>query len=217
MLWLLLRALVLSCVFFGTTLIAQSQTAGDFDYYLLALSWSPTFCAADRARLTREQCVEKHDFILHGLWPQYERGFPEFCDTDYPGRLPEGLLDAYDPMTPDRGLLAHQWRKHGSCSGLSPEAFFDLSDRFWGSVVLPDRFTSPIRQFRTAPGGLIDDLIEQNPGLSDAMVIVTCRGKQLDEVRICMSRDGEFRTCGNDVVKRQCRHKSIIVPPVGAR
>ncbi len=55
--------------------------AGQFDYYLLSLSWAPTYClthADDGA-----ECSSKgYGFVLHGLWPQYDAGgYPENCGT----------------------------------------------------------------------------------------------------------------------------------------
>src|SRR5690349_19239687 len=59
----------------------RQNEPGNFDFYLLSLSWSPSFCetAGDR-KSAQQQCGERpYSFVVHGLWPQYERGFPEFC------------------------------------------------------------------------------------------------------------------------------------------
>ena len=62
---------------------AAGDEAGRFDYYVLALSWSPTWCALDGDARGADQCDPRHDFgwTLHGLWPQYEEGYPQDCAT----------------------------------------------------------------------------------------------------------------------------------------
>src|SRR5690606_775520 len=58
--------------------------AGVFDYYSLVLSWSPTYCASAKSTEGEPQCrrdARPYAFVLHGLWPQYERGYPEYCST----------------------------------------------------------------------------------------------------------------------------------------
>ena len=62
---------------------AGGERAGDFDYYVLSLSWSPTWCAIEGDDRGADQCDARHDYgwILHGLWPQNERGYPSYCNT----------------------------------------------------------------------------------------------------------------------------------------
>lgn len=199
---------------------ASAQTAnaepGAFDHYILALSWSPTHCAESDRNRGSEQCRERHDTILHGLWPQYERGWPEYCATDYPTRLPAQLLDAYDAMTPDRGLLAHQWRKHGTCTGLSPEDYFDTAYALWSRVRMPPALDTPRSSARFDRADLRARIVAANPDIDNDRFILTCDGPRLDEIRICLSRDGAYRRCGRDVLSKRCRHNAIMVlPPNG--
>jgi len=59
---------------------------GNSNFYVLSLSWSPSFCeqAGDR-KSAQQQCGERpFSFVVHGLWPQYEKGFPEFCTQPAP-------------------------------------------------------------------------------------------------------------------------------------
>lgn len=198
---------------------AQTSTgeAGDFDYYLLSLSWSPTHCAQSDRNRNSEQCREQHDSIVHGLWPQYERGWPEFCSTGHPLRLPADLLDTYDAMTPDRGLLAYQWRKHGTCSGLAPEAYFDTAYAFWSKVTLPVVLSDPRREASFDREDLKARVSAANPGLASNMFVLTCDGRRLDEIRICLTREGRFRRCGADVLAKACRRSPMLVLPVTGR
>src|SRR5664279_1823751 len=54
---------------------------GRFDYYLMALSWSPSFCETHADET--EQCGSKgFGFVLHGLWPQNRDGsWPQHCPS----------------------------------------------------------------------------------------------------------------------------------------
>src|SRR3974390_868724 len=80
---------------------ARESDAGQFDFYVLSLSWSPSFCAAaaerGRGRGDGRQCgARPYSFVVHGLWPQYERGFPEYCETPAPRlnyRIMTSMLD----------------------------------------------------------------------------------------------------------------------------
>src|SRR5262249_40589503 len=58
----------------------RQNAPGQFDYYVLSLSWSPSFCETATGNARRQQCgTRPFSFVVHGLWPQYERGFPESC------------------------------------------------------------------------------------------------------------------------------------------
>src|SRR3984893_11550562 len=65
----------------------RQNTPGEFDFYVLSLSWSPSFCeeASERGNEQRSQAPcggPAVSFVVHGLWPQYEHGFPEYCDRN---------------------------------------------------------------------------------------------------------------------------------------
>src|SRR5215471_13459772 len=76
----------------------QDFTPGEFDYYVLSLSWSPSFCEAAAGRrpdrAPREQCgARPYSFVVHGLWPQFEHGFPERCQNP-PPRLSRDIVSS---------------------------------------------------------------------------------------------------------------------------
>src|SRR6202163_2814266 len=83
----------------------RKNEPGQFDFYVLSLSWSPSFCEASGERGTppQQQCgARPYSFVVHGLWPQYERGFPEFCQQPSP-RLYHGIMESMlDLMPADR-------------------------------------------------------------------------------------------------------------------
>ncbi|WP_420465888.1 ribonuclease T2 family protein [Panacagrimonas sp.] len=176
---------------------SSSPEAPNFDYWVLALSWSPEYCASDAAKPGSRQCAQPREFIVHGLWPQYERGYPEFCDTQT--RVPERIADQLGELVPDRGLVYYQWKKHGSCSGMTPDDYFARLERAGRSVVVPGAL---LRQAATRPVeriALESAFIAANPAVTPAAITFHCRGAFLREVRICLDHGLQPRTCGADL------------------
>ena len=64
---------------------ADGERSGEFDYWVLALSWSPSWCDAEGDARGSPQCdaARDHGWVLHGLWPQYHRGWPAFCPSPH--------------------------------------------------------------------------------------------------------------------------------------
>lgn len=179
-----------------------------FDYYVLALSWSPSFCAGNP---DGDQCGQGRRFTLHGLWPQYEDGYPQDCASDANRRVPGGLLRENQDLTGSRGLLAHQWRKHGSCTGLSMEAYFDASRAAIERVTVPKALTQASRDARLDPRVIETAFLAANPGFERDGVTVTCRSGDLAEVRVCLDLALEPRRCGADI-RRDCGSRMIDLP-----
>ena len=99
--------------------------AGDFDFYVLSLTWTPTYCAtADNPDLA--QCDSPHGFLVHGFWPEYEVGYPEYCASSLSRGLKQSTLDAIVEIMPSASLAHYEWRKHGLCSGLDEGDYFAL-------------------------------------------------------------------------------------------
>ena len=187
-------------------LSALPVRAADFDYYLLALSWSPAWCAEGDRAGEAEQCDRDLGFILHGLWPQYEDGWPEFCTTgqrDPSRRQTAAMAD----IMGSGGLAWHQWRKHGRCTGLSAEDYFAIARFAYGLTTLPD--LPP----RASAAGIEAAFVATNPGLSPEDLIVTCRDGVLREVRICLTTDLAPRPCGADVERGACRIRGTLDAP----
>jgi ribonuclease T2 len=197
------------------------EEAGNFDYYSLVLSWSPTHCASPEGQDDDTQCARRdgrrYGFILHGLWPQYERGYPEDCPTRARPYVPQSVIDAMLDIMPSKGLIIHEYRKHGTCSGLSPDAYFQTARRFYASLKLPERFRSPSQPQFLDPRELVRDFVDVNPQLKPDMVAVACRGpgSRFREVRICFTKAGAFRSCGrNEEQGDLCRSSRMHIPPV---
>ena len=191
---------------------AEGEPAGAFDYYVLSLSWSPTWCALEGDARGSEQCEADHGWILHGLWPQYHRGYPSYCPTSR--RAPSRAdTAAMADIMGTAGLAWHQWKKHGSCSGLSPDDYFALSREAYGRITRPGllrRLKEPV----TLPATLIEDaFLEANPGLEPDMITITCRDGRIQEARLCLSTTLEPVPCGRDVV-RDCALGNALLDPV---
>jgi len=191
---------------------AEGEPAGAFDYYVLSLSWSPTWCALEGDARGSAQCETDHGWILHGLWPQYHRGYPSYCPTSArpPSRAETGAMA---DIMGTAGLAWHQWEKHGSCSGLSSEDYFALSREAYGRVTRPGllrRLDAPV----TLPATLIEDaFLEANSGLEPDMITITCRDGRIQEARLCLSTTLEPVPCGRDVV-RDCTLGDALLDPV---
>lgn len=203
-----------SAVWHAGKAAAQDAQAGVFDYYVLALSWSPNWCALEGDSRRSPQCRADsgHGWVLHGLWPQYDRGWPSYCHTAH--RQPTGSMTAgmADIMgTP--GLAWHQWRKHGVCSGQSARAYFDLSRRAYDSVTRPAILRQLGRPVRL-PAHLIEEaFLRDNPDLAPDMLTVTCRSGHIQEVRICLSKDLAPRRCGSDLLQ-DCTLTDALLHPL---
>lgn len=197
------------------------NAAGQFAYYALVMSWSPTHCSTPEGEDDAQQCSRRdgrrYAFVLHGLWPQYEQGYPESCRTPRRPFVPQPVIDDMLDIMPSKGLIIHQYRKHGTCSGLDPDAYFRLARRLFQSIQIPDRFANPFEAQFLSPDELVDDLVDSNPKLKPDMVAVSCAGpgNRLKEVRICFTREGELRSCGaNEDERKLCRSDRLNVPPV---
>jgi ribonuclease T2 len=195
---------------------AHAQRGGEpgrFDFYVLALSWSPSYCESRGERADPHQCGGRpYAFVVHGLWPQYERGYPEFCDRNAP-RIPEPLLQSMLDLMPSRQLVIHEWRKHGTCSGLSIESYFSLVRRAHERVKIPDSFQRLDDYRMVTPAEIETAFIAANPGLERDMIAIDCDRRYLREVRICLAKDLAFRSCA-EVDRRACRTPSVVMPPV---
>jgi ribonuclease T2 len=195
--------------------LAQRQRGepGRFDFYLLSLSWSPSFCETPAGAGSRDQCgARPYAFVVHGLWPQYERGFPQDCQIPAP-RLARTIVDEMLDLMPARGLVYHEWDTHGTCSGLDQRAYFDTIRKARAQVKIPAQFEGPQAPLAVAPGEVVDAFVKANPGLAPGGIAIDCDRTRLREVRICMTRDLQFRDCGPDAA-RACRSDSLVMPPV---
>ncbi len=207
-------AAVLAATTGGHHARAEGEAAGDFDYYVMALSWSPNWCATEGQGRDAAQCRPGSGagFVLHGLWPQNETGYPSYCRTTErdPSRARSAAM--VDIMGSD-GAAWYQWKKHGRCSGLSAEAYYATARRAFASIAVPDTLKRLTKDVRLPASVVEDAFIEANPQLSRDEITVTCHGGRIDEVRICLNKDLTPRRCGADTI-RDCSLQNALMDGV---
>ena len=195
----------------------RQNEPGQFDFYVLSLSWSPSFCAAAAERSAGgsggQQCgARPYSFVVHGLWPQYDKGFPEYCQMPAP-RLYRGIVASMLDLMPAPHLIFNEWDKHGTCSGLSPRAYFETVRKARAAVKIPPEYIDLKEPRSVTPGAVEDAFIKANPGLTQNAIAIGCDNKRLTEVRLCLAKDLQFHDCAA-VAKRSCRREPLIMPPV---
>ncbi|KZM49662.1 ribonuclease T [Labrenzia sp. OB1] len=212
--WLKIFCLLASGLISTATLADQP---GEFGFYVLSLSWSPTYCKQEGKAVNPYQCdvADPYRFVVHGLWPQYERGYPQSC-PGMPERIDRRIAVDMEDIMPSHSLVFHQWRKHGTCSGLDPEDYFGLTRRAYEKIAIPGVFKKLDKRGKAAPATVEKAFRLANPGLQEDGMAVTCDRGELEEVRICLTKDLAFRSC-TAVDRAGCRSDSFEVPPPGAR
>lgn len=187
---------------FSSAVQAKGE-AGEFDYYAMALSWSPEHCAIKPA--DRDQCSRQLGFVLHGLWPQYQRGYPSSCSRE---RLDPAMEQQFAGLYPSRFLYRHEWEKHGTCSDLSQRDFHQLASDLRQKVKIPAAYQSPAEPMRKSRFQLKADLASANDWLAPDNITVACAdgGRFLREVYICINKEGTAAvTCSDEMQKRELR------------
>ena len=187
-----------------------------FDFYVLSLSWSPSYCEAEGEDANGQQCNSgrSYGFVVHGLWPQFEKGWPENCDAE-PAYVADEIVRSLRDIMPSGGLIGYQWRKHGGCAGLSQEDYFSVLRAAREKTIVPKQFRAPEAAVTIDPDAVEASFIDANPGLPARGIAVICEDRYVSEVRLCMTRDlSSFRTCP-EVDRRSCAITNATMPPVG--
>jgi len=194
----------------------RQNKPGEFDFYVLSLSWSPSYCEASAERSGRaseRQCGERpYSFVVHGFWPQYEKGFPEYCQVPAP-RLDRNIVSSMLDLMPAPRLIFHEWDRHGTCSGLSARAYFETARKARAQVKIPNEYLDLKAPLTVTPDEVEEAFVRANPGLTRNAIAVGCDSRRLREVRLCLSKELRFRDC-DEVDRRACRRERIVMPPV---
>ena len=192
--------------------------AADYDDLALALSWSPTYCASQAGRDDGSQCApgRRHGFTVHGLWPQYEQGWPEYCASEE-GFVADAVIAQMRDVMPSKSLVIHEWKRHGTCSGLTPRGYFAATRALFAKLRIPARYIAPETAIVIGPAELAADFLSTNPWLSPGMISVRCASEsdaaRLGEVIFCFTRAFEPRRCGGNR-HRRCAAPQLTLPPV---
>ncbi|MFD2738220.1 ribonuclease T [Sulfitobacter aestuarii] len=193
---------------------AAEDRAGYFDYFVLSLSWSPNWCARNPGRDEERQCAEGsgQGWVLHGLWPQYDRGYPSYCQAA--ARPPtRAMTAAMADIMGNPGLAWHQWKKHGSCTGLSAAEYFELSRSAYADIARPVVFRKLSRDIRLPASVVEEAFLKANPDLTPESITITCKAGHIQEARTCLSREMTPIPCGADV-RRDCRLEDALFAPL---
>lgn len=173
-----------------------------FDYYLLSLSWSPEFCSI---KPDDRQCGRGYGLVLHGVWPQYSNGYPSTCSNE---RMPAYLVRQFPSLYPSEKLAFHEWRKHGTCSGLEPLDYLKFSQKLKGGFIAPTELQNLTQPMSVTATQMANIILAVNPGLKETSIAFTCsdRGRFLQEIMVCYDKEGEHTVaCGADVKRRSQR------------
>jgi ribonuclease T2 len=182
----------------------QPNGAQPFDYYLLNLSWSPEFCYSHP---NATECASHPTFVLHGLWPQNTDGtYPQNCSTAPGPTDPSQYADIY----PDAGLLQHEWRTHGTCSGLAPDAFFTAARAAFQSFAVPPTLAQLNRQISLSPAQILNLVTQSNPKIPSSSLALSCGNNYLTAIEVCLNKTGQPTPCGPI---RSCRANTVRIPP----
>lgn len=202
--------LLLCLLLFPAVLIASRKhhhtAAGTFDYYLLSLSWAPNYCAEHPSDHSQE-CSGHVTFVLHGLWPQSLSGAPPM-DCGGSASLASATVDHMLQFMPSRGLIQHEWSKHGTCSGLSPDDYFETVERAFTSVQIPGSYRDLSRETNVKVSDLEQAFANQNHAPVQAFRI-SCHSQELVGVEICLDKNLQYRACTSSA--RECPSGSVIV------
>jgi ribonuclease T2 len=184
-------------------------TPGEFDYYLLTLSWSPSYCLTHQQ--DRAQCGGKgYGFVLHGLWPQYDAGsWPEFCVADSP--LPPEAVQMGRTLYPSPKLMEHEWQRHGTCSGMDATGYLKTADQALAKVQVPHEFEAPRQSQSLSAEQIMASFRRSNPSISTEGITVACSRGELSEVRVCLTRELMPRSCGRGV-RSSCPSEPVNIP-----
>jgi ribonuclease T2 len=188
----------------ATALAEQPPVTQNFDYYLLNLSWSPEFC---HSHPDAAECAQHSTFVLHGLWPQNDNGtYPENCSNQPGPRNPAAYSDIY----PDSSLLVHEWRTHGTCSGLSSDAFFALARNAFHSVAIPPALSRVDQQISMPPSQILDLFTAANPSIPRSSLALSCGNNYLTAIEVCLNKSAQATACGPI---HSCRANTVRITP----
>ena len=185
-----------------------------FDYYMLVLSYAPDFCAQPTGNKDPRECGAGRQigFIVHGLWPQGEnsRG-PQNCGNTSP--ISQAIIQATLNYIPIDSLIQHEWKTHGSCSGLSAAEYFAALRKARDSVNIPPEIDKPTQRIQLSPAQVQSKLASANPSFPKTSFRTTCyRDAELQEIRVCLNKDGTPRACGSSA--GSCSASTMTLLPV---
>ena len=202
-------------LFCGDATAFEGSPPGKFDYYVLSISWLPSYCLEDAREMRRPHCSgsSSNRFTLHGLWPEFDKGWPTYCDIGKRPWIEDTLIEEMSDIMPSKSLVIHEYRKHGTCTGLTPEAYYKLSRELFERIEIPPGFVKPQSKRHLSPATIERAFLAANDWLTAPAITVSCRDLALADIRVCFDRALKPRACGvNENQQRACPLRSIAVP-----
>ncbi len=187
------------------------STPGAFDYYLLNLSWAPEYCAANAGNVSSSECDPAHHFgfVVHGLWPENNDGsYPQNCGPANP--VANSIVQHMVTIMPSRSLIQHEWAKHGTCTGLATQDYFNQVQTAFRQVQIPPEYRNPAQAATASPSEIEQKFAQANNAPAGAFRVV-CSKSDLD-VEVCLTKDLQYRQCGGSL--RDCSAGQVTLPPV---
>lgn len=192
---------------------ARPEFDANFDFYVLALSWTPTHCKLNNDRADRQQCGSRpFGFTVHGLWPQFNKGYPEFCQSAQ-SYVPRSIVSQLSAIMPSAGLIGYQWRKHGSCTGLTQAAYFETLKAAYNNITIPANLRDLTKAQNVNPQQIKNAFLRANSQMNADGIAVTCKKNHLQEIRICMTKDLKFTQC-KQLANNSCKSRSVAMPAI---
>jgi ribonuclease T2 len=192
----------------------QGAPHKDFDYYALVLGWAPSYCATGDARRRNDpECTSRRRFVLHGLWPQYRKGWPQDCWRGRRPWVPQNVIEEMRDIMPSKGLVIHEYRTHGTCAGLNPEQYFGVARQLYERIAIPDALADETSERHLSAEAIEDEFLRANPWLKQEMISVTCRRGALLDVRVCFAPDLVPIACTANEETRACHASDVTLNP----
>jgi ribonuclease T2 len=186
-------------------------TPGQFDFYLLNLSWAPEFCATHPNNQSSSECdpSRHYGFVVHGLWPQYNSGnYPKECAPAQP--VSQQIVQHMLMYIPARGLIQHEWAEHGTCSGLSQEDYFAQVEQAFKKIQVPVIYQHPSQSLNVSLSDMEQKFADANQAPKGAFR-VSCSNGEFVALEACFSRDLQLQDCGS--AARECSAPQVLVRP----
>jgi ribonuclease T2 len=182
----------------------EQATPGQFDFYLLNLSWSPEFCATHS---DSPECGHGLGFVVHGMWPQDTNGdFPEDCSNAPGPTNPQADID----IIPTVSLVEHEWQTHGTCSGLGADDYFAQIHKAFAAVKIPQNIGTGNDASGVPPADLLARFASANPSYPAGSFALSCGNNRLTAVEICLTKNLQPEACQG---VRSCRANVVKVTP----
>ncbi|HVJ04350.1 MAG TPA: hypothetical protein VM578_01625 [Candidatus Saccharimonadales bacterium] len=172
---------------------SQPSAPGEFDYYLLSLSWAPNFCATHSGNANECGIGRHRAFVVHGLWPQGEQGrLNQPCQHTSP--VAEDVVRYALNFYPDAGLVQHEWQCHGSYSGLSARDYFTAVGHAYQSLHFPSSVAALSSDTRQNSATLVREF-EQSNSAPQGSFVSSCHDGELVAIEACFTKDLKLRSC----------------------